>query len=132
MAAIRHDRGKAIARPSLDDIFSGPDEFGLLDVTAKRIGSHAPLEETNFEAINAFVDQHQRVPNDHGDLTEKLLARRLATYVANTRLRDALLPYDRHGLLSGPAEAPGKSEQEPPQAPPPAPISDEPEVEAPA
>jgi len=132
MAAIRHDRGKATARPSLDDIFSGPDEFGLLDVAAKRIGSHAPLEETNFEAINAFVDQHQRVPNDHGDLSEKLLARRLATYVANTRLRDALRPYDRHGLLSGPADAPGKSEQEPPQAPPPAPSSDEPVVETPA
>jgi len=132
MAAIRHDRGKATARPSLDDIFSGPDEFGLLDVVAKRIGSHAPLEETNFEAINAFVDQHQRVPNDHGDLSEKLLARRLATYVANTRLRDALRPYDRHGLLSGPADAPGKSEQEPHQAPPPASSSDEPEVEAPA
>ncbi|WP_368648928.1 GIY-YIG nuclease family protein [Castellaniella ginsengisoli] len=132
MAAIRHDRGKAIARPSLDDIFSGPDEFGLLDVAAKRIGSHAPLEETNFEAINAFVDQHQRVPNDHGDLSEKLLARRLATYVANTRLRDALRPYDRHGLLSGQADAPGKSEQEPPQALPPAPSPDEPVVEAPA
>lgn len=132
MAAIRHDRGKAIARPSLDDIFSGPDEFGLLDVAAKRIGSHAPLEETNFEAINAFVDQHQRVPNDHGDLSEKLLARRLATYVANTRLRDALRPYDRHGLLSGRADAPGKSEQEPLQASPSAPSSDEPVVETPA
>jgi hypothetical protein len=116
----------------LDDIFSGPDEFGLLDVAAKRIGSHAPLEETNFEAINAFVDQHQRVPSDHGDLSEKLLARRLATYVVNTRLRDALRPYDRHGLLSGQTEAPGKSEQEPPQAPPPAPSSDEPVVETPA
>src|SRR5690606_4971002 len=50
--------------------------------------------------------------------------------VANTRLRDALLPYDRHGLIA--TDAPGKSEQEPPQAPPPAPSSDEPVVEAPA
>src|SRR5690606_9812232 len=96
------------------------------------IGSHAPLEETNFEAINAFVDQHQRVPGDHGDLSEKLLARRLATYVATARQRDALRPYDRHGLRAGPTDAPGNGEQEAPAAPPPAPRSDEPEVEAPA
>lgn len=132
MAAIRHDKGKAAARPSLDDIFSGPDEFGLLDVAAKQVGKHAPLEITNFEEISAFVDQHHRFPSVQGELSEKLLARRLAGYVANASLRDALLPYDRHGLISGPADAPGKSEQEPPQTPPPAPSSDEPVVETPA
>lgn len=124
MAGIRHDKGKAAARPSLDDIFSGPDEFGLLDVAAKRISEHAPLEVTNFEAINAFVDQHQRVPGDHGDLSEKLLARRLAGYVASAELHDVLRPYDRHGLIPKSTKAPGKSEQVPPVASTPVPSFD--------
>lgn len=97
--AIRHDRGKAAARPSLDDIFSGPDEFGLLDVQAKRVSSNAPLEITNFEAISSFVDQHGRPPGEAGDLSEKLLARRLAGYQSNKDLHSTLKPYDRHGLI---------------------------------
>lgn len=98
--AIRHDRGKAAARPSLDDIFSGPDEFGLLDVQAKRVNSNAPLEITNFEAISSFVDQHGRPPGEAGDLSEKLLARRLAGYQSNKDLHSTLKPYDRHGLIT--------------------------------
>ena len=97
--AIRHDRGKAAARPSLDDIFSGPDEFGLLNVQAKRVSSNAPLEITNFEAISSFVDQHGRPPGEAGDLSEKLLARRLAGYQSNKDLHSTLKPYDRHGLI---------------------------------
>lgn len=97
--AIRHDKGKAAARPSLDDIFSGPDEFGLLDVQARRVGSNAPLEITSFEAINAFIDQHGRWPSDEGDLSEKLLARRLSSYQGSQDFHASLKPYDRHGLI---------------------------------
>lgn len=99
MSPIRHDRGKAAARTSLDDIFSGPDEFGLLNVQAKRISTNAPLEITNFEAISTFVDQHGRLPSDEGDLSEKLLARRLIGYQGNSSLYKTLKPYDRHGLI---------------------------------
>lgn len=97
--AIRHSQTKAASRLSLDDIFSGPDEFGLLDVAPKAISQHAPIEITNFEAINAFVDQHGRAPSQDGDLAEKLLARRLTGYQNNVSLHDVLAPYDRYGLL---------------------------------
>src|SRR5690554_3606737 len=73
MASIRHNRRKVADRPSLDDIFSGPDEFGLLDVPALRVGRSAPLEITNFEEISSFVDEHGRAPSDDGALAEKLL-----------------------------------------------------------
>ena len=105
MAAIRHDKNKATNRPTLDDIFNGPDEFGLLDVQARRVSRNAPLEVTNFEEISAFVDEHGRPPNQQGDLSEKLLARRLAGYQGNPALHDTLNPYDRHGLLSAVDEA---------------------------
>ena len=97
--AIRHSQTKAASRLSLEDIFSGPDEFGLLDVAPKAISQHAPIEITNFEAINTFVDEHRRAPSQDGDLAEKLLARRLTGYQNNVRLHDALAPYDRYGLL---------------------------------
>lgn len=99
MAAIRHDKSKASSRPTLDDILNGPDEFGLLDVQARRIGRNAPLELTHFEEISAFADVHGRPPSQEGDLSEKLLARRLAGYQATPALHDTLSPYDRHGLL---------------------------------
>lgn len=102
MASIRHNRRKVADRPSLDDIFSGPDEFGLLDVPALRVGRNAPLEITNFEEISAFVDQHGRAPSDDGTLTEKLLARRLKSYQDNSNLHASLTPYDRHGLIPSP------------------------------
>ena len=108
--AIQHSAEKAAARSSLEDIFSGPDEFGLLDVRAKRVVSNARLEATNFEAISTFVDQNARLPNDDGDLSEKLLARRLAGYQSNRDLHAALKPYDRHGLLPEPdAELQGEA-----------------------
>ncbi|EOJ8669147.1 TPA: GIY-YIG nuclease family protein [Providencia stuartii] len=97
--AIRHSKSKMANRLSLDDIFSGPDEFGLLDVAPKAISQNAPIEITNFEAINAFVDQHGRAPSQDGDLAEKLLARRLASYQNNSSSHSTLAPYDRYGLL---------------------------------
>lgn len=97
--AIRHSKNKAATRLSLDDIFSGPDEFGLLDVAPKAISQNAPIEITNFEAINTFVDQHGRVPSQDGDLAEKLLARRLVGYQDKPSFQAALASYDRHGLL---------------------------------
>src|SRR5690606_34481770 len=93
-------KDKATTRPTLDDILNGPDEFGLLDVQARRVSRNAPLEITNFEEISAFVDEHGRPPNQQGDLSEKLLARRLASYQGNPALHDTLNPYDRHGLLN--------------------------------
>ena len=104
--AIRHSKNKAANRLSLEDIFSGPDEFGLLDVAPKAISQNAPIEITNFEAINAFVDQQGRAPSQDGDLAEKLLARRLVGYQNNSSFHSTLAPYDRYGLLRPVQEEP--------------------------
>ncbi len=98
--AIRHSKNKAANRLSIDDIFNGPDEFGLLDVEYKAVNQGSPIEVTNFEAINVFFDQHGRVPTQDGNLSEKLLARRLASYQKNTDFHAILSPYDRYGLIS--------------------------------
>jgi len=103
MPPINHNRKKASTRPSLDDIFAGPDEFGLLNVEAKKSSSGAPLEVSRFEEICAFVDQQRRAPQAEGrDLQEKRLARRLKSYTEKEDLLSALKPYDRHNLLPEP------------------------------
>lgn len=93
------DHGKKRGRPTLDDILNGMDEFGLLDVEAKAISSNAPIEVTKFESINAFIDEHGRSPSDKGDLSEKLLARRLKSYLNSKEAQTGLKDYDRHGLF---------------------------------
>lgn len=116
MPPIDHNRRKASPRRSLDEIFNGPDEFGLLDVEAKNVSSGAPLEVSKFDEINVFVDQQGKAPQPDSDtLQEKLLARRLSSYTANKDLVSSLKPYDRHNLLSQP-----KTEPEPKPEPKPA------------
>lgn len=106
MPPINHNRRKAADRPSLDEIFAGPDEFGLLDVEAKKSSSGAPLEVSRFEEISAFVDQQGKPPQaDSPDLQEKLLSRRLKSYAEKEGLLSALKPYDRHNLLPEPVLA---------------------------
>ncbi len=96
MASIKL-RGKQ-PRRTLDDIFAGPDEFGLLNVKpkAKTLGR---IEEGRFEEINVFVDQNGREPSSAGDLSEKSLARRLGSFRGSKELCDTLKPMDRHSLL---------------------------------
>ena len=106
MPPIRHDKRKTADRPSLADIFNGPDEFGLLDVQAKKSSSGAPLEVSRFEGINEFIDQYARPPASTGELLEKLLARRLKGYKENSELQAGLKPYDRHNLLPKQADPP--------------------------
>lgn len=90
-------RGKQPGR-TLEDIFAGPDEFGLLKVIpkAKTLGR---IEERRFEEINAFIDENGREPSLMGNLTERGLARRLASFRSSKDLREALQPMDRHSLL---------------------------------
>lgn len=85
-------------RRTLDDIFAGPDEFGLLNVKpkAKTLGR---IEEGRFEEINVFIDQSGREPSSDGDLSEKGLARRLASFRGSKELCEALQAMDRHSLL---------------------------------
>lgn len=106
MPPIRHDKRKAADRPSLADIFNGPDEFGLLDVQARKSSSGAPLEVSRLEEINVFIDQYARRPASTGELSERLLARRLKSYKENSELQADLKPYDRHNLLPEQADPP--------------------------
>lgn len=96
MLSIRHAKRK---RLSLDDILNGPDEFGLLNVEAKRLSSSSPPEVSKFEEINTFIDQEGRRPESTGELREKLLARRMQSYIGNTQAHEAIRAYDRHNLL---------------------------------
>jgi hypothetical protein len=109
MPPIHHKSRRGAERPSLDDIFNGPDEFGLLNVQAKRFAKSVPLEVAKFEEINVFIDQHGRPPEKTGELSEKLLARRLSGYIDNHELHSALKPYDRHGSFPVTAVVASKS-----------------------
>jgi hypothetical protein len=119
--AIQHRKNKAANRLSLDDIFNSPDKFGLLDVSSKAVSKSTPRDVSSFEEINAFTDEYGRPPSPEGDLKEKLLARRLASYQNNFELNSALITYDRHGLLTsddlqqqeGKVEAPSIPEEGP-------------------
>lgn len=96
MASIKL-RGKQ-PRRTLEDIFAGPDEFGLLNVKpkAKTLGR---IEEVRFEEINVFIDENRCEPSAEGDLSEKGLARRLASLRSSRELCEALQSIDRHSLL---------------------------------
>lgn len=102
MLSIKHGERKKL---SLDDIFNGPDEFGLLNVKAKNVSGGASLEVSKFEELNAFIDKEGRYPSANGELTEKLLARRQQSYIENTGMYAVLSSYDRHSLLTADAPA---------------------------
>lgn len=96
MASIKL-RGKQ-PRRTLDDIFAGPDEFGLLTVKPKT-KTLGRIEEGRFEEINVFIEKNGREPSSDGDLPEKGLARRLASFRGNRELCEGLQSMDRHSLL---------------------------------
>ncbi|MDU7840889.1 MAG: GIY-YIG nuclease family protein [Pantoea sp.] len=105
--AFSHHKNKGASRPSLADIFSSDDEFGLLNVEAKKSSYSSSPEVAKFEEISAFVDQHGRLPSSDGDLREKQLTRRLRGYQQNHGMQPLLIPFDRHGLLPYLAELEG-------------------------
>lgn len=115
MPPFYHGQKHGRARPSLDDIFNGPDEFGLLQVQAKHPHTKAPLEIANFEEINAFIATHGRLPASTGELTEKRLARRLQTYLSQTEFHASLKPYDRFALLPEPVQTHQSGLPQPPK-----------------
>lgn len=120
MSPIKHGKARGSDKASLDEIISGPDEFGLLDVKAKSSSSGDSIEVSKFEEINSFVDQHGRMPEDTGELAERLLARRMDGYITNIDLHKSLKQYDRYNLLPEPKPSTDMPEnasthQKPPQ-----------------
>lgn len=92
-----------------DAIFAEEDALGLLATTP--VGTKRSTEEeiaiSQFEAINAFIDEHQVLPasTDGGrdpGLNEYALEAHLDAFRNDDTYRTLLGQYDRHGLL-GPA-----------------------------
>lgn len=88
------------------DIFAEEDPLGLL--ATKPAGPSRSSEDDivvgQFEAINAFIDQHALLPgsteNDREpSLQEYALEGNLETFRASEAYRELLAPLDRHSLL---------------------------------
>jgi hypothetical protein len=96
-------------RPTLEEIFSEPDEFRLLDVRPSGSGARpSDRSVTGLAEVTAFRERHGRLPDadspDHDEM-------RLGTIL--TRLRQSpspdLLDADRLGVLTDQACAGGKA-----------------------
>src|SRR5690554_2259450 len=99
-------------RRTLDDIFSGDDPLGLLNVTASRASAPTVDERllSGFQAVEAFVSENGREPDqDAEDLQEATLAVRLAAIRANPEHRDTLAQHDDLGLLSASTDTDGQT-----------------------
>ncbi|HCZ9310683.1 TPA: GIY-YIG nuclease family protein [Citrobacter amalonaticus] len=88
---------------TIDDIFSEPDDLGLLVVEPLKIySSTGNLPVSRLEEINAFYVVHGRPPlPDSEEFKETLLAQRLRALKDNKQYREMLQPFDIHGLLAG-------------------------------
>jgi hypothetical protein len=97
---------------SFADIFAEDDALGLLAPkrTAPTRSSEEEFIVNQFAAINTFIDEHfvepgstknGRTPN----LSEYTLEGNLEAFRGNEQHIKLLAPYDRHGLLGGPASA---------------------------
>ncbi|MHB8702895.1 MAG: GIY-YIG nuclease family protein [Candidatus Tyrphobacter sp.] len=101
------------------DIFSKGDPHGLF---AQRSAATSKSTEDEiavgqFEAINAFIDEHHVLPGsaENGrqpNLNEYTLEAHLETFRNSEVFRASLAPYDRHGLLGGAVAAPPSSMKE--------------------
>lgn len=92
-------------------IFAGEDKLGLLE--AKPASPTRSTEDeiaiAQFEAINAFIDEHKVFPGStkegrEPNLSEYTLESHLETFRSDDKYRTLLGPCDRHGLF-GPAAA---------------------------
>ncbi|CAM5208917.1 hypothetical protein OURE66S_01859 [Oligella ureolytica] len=86
-------------KKTLDDVFDGPDQFGLLDVKPKKYSTSSSVVISNFQEVVAFIKQHGKLPDPDGSLTEKSLVQRLNAYIEDRELHEILRPYDRFNLL---------------------------------
>jgi len=91
-------------------IFGADDPHGLLagKAAAPPRASEDEIAIANFEAINAFIDQHGMLPGCTDDgrepgLNEYTLEAHLNAFRDGATYHDLLAPYDRHELLGAPA-----------------------------
>ena len=87
---------------TLEDIFSN-DSTGLLDdiKPATKSSANNSVLAQQFDSINLFIDQHERIPSSSAkDINEKINARLLAAIQTNHANSQELLALDKHGLLA--------------------------------
>lgn len=86
-------------RPTLDDIFSEPDEFGLLEVAPqKQVAPKSDGRSAVLSDVTRFFEQHGRLPDPDAKDHEEM---RLGTIWDKLRLSPCqeMLAADRLGLL---------------------------------
>lgn len=87
-----------MARPTLDEIFAEPDEFGLLDVKAQRAGGEPDRGLIVLGEVAQFFGQKGRLPDpDSHDHDEMRLGTIWASLAANPT--PAMRTADRLGIL---------------------------------
>jgi hypothetical protein len=96
-----------MSRLTLEQILALEDHDDLLDVkpAAANAGSDTSRINHDFEELNRFVDHHGFVPGEGTydrklSVKERVLSMRLKSYRDNSKIRELLNGYDRHGLFS--------------------------------
>ena len=89
-------------RPTLDEIFEEPDEYGLLDVRLSARGIRPPDIERDaglVREVNDFYDRHGRLPNPDADQHDEMRLGTIWSGIAKRADPDTFADVDRNGLL---------------------------------
>jgi hypothetical protein len=90
-------------RPTFDDIFEEPDEFGLLDVRLRSRGTRPPDLERDaglVREVNDFYDRHGRLPNDNAENHDEMRLGTIWSSLAERADPELFADVDHNGLLS--------------------------------
>lgn len=90
-------------RPTLDEIFDEPDEFGLLDVRLKPRGARPPELERDaglVREVNDFYDRHGRLPNENASDHDEMRLGTIWSGLAGRADPEVFADVDRNGLLA--------------------------------
>ncbi|MFZ3583131.1 GIY-YIG nuclease family protein [Loktanella sp. DJP18] len=89
-------------RPTLDDIFDEPDEYGLLDVKLSVRGVRPPDFERDaglVRDVNAFYDRHGRLPDENAKGHDEMRLGTIWAGIAGRADADQFAQVDPNGLL---------------------------------
>ena len=90
-------------RPTFDDIFEEPDEFGLLDVRLRSRGTRPPDLERDaglVREVNDFYDRHGRLPNDNAENHDEMRLGTIWSSLAERADPELFADVDHNGLLA--------------------------------
>jgi hypothetical protein len=94
-------------RPTLDEIFDEPDDFGLLDVRLKARGTRPPELERDaglVREVNDFYDRHARLPNEDASDHDEMRLGTIWGGLVDRADPDIFADVDRNGLLASEPE----------------------------